>query len=146
MRTITFELSAPISYANGSGQQVECNFIELHEPTGKVSHTCCAIEGMIQSKMLEMANKLPADDLDAAKESAQAAEPDDDVKDGDGILAVLNGSGVDMNKLVLHYRELFKVVAHMGGEKALTGPRMDDMSHSDFRKMLGVYTANFILT
>jgi hypothetical protein len=50
-----------------------------------------------------------------------------------------------MNKLVLHFRELFKEVGLMGGEKKLTAARMDDMSHKDLRKMIGVYAANFIL-
>ena len=65
--------------------------------------------------------------------------------DAKAILAVMNSSGVDMKKIVLHFRELFKVVAMMGGEKQLTIARMDDMSHKDFRMMVGEYTANFIM-
>ena len=56
------------------------------------------------------------------------------------------GGGVDMKKVVVNFRELFKSVAMLGGEKPLTTPRMDDMSHADFRNMMGTYAANFILS
>ena len=65
--------------------------------------------------------------------------------DADSILSMMTSGGADMNKIVLHFRELFKQVAFMGGEKLITVGRMDDMSHRDFRKMMGVYAANFIL-
>lgn len=146
--SINFELKKPITYSNGSGAQIECNFITLEEPTGKVSNTCCAIEGLIQSGILKMADMLDADTIEEAKETAVKAkdvEDPEEVKDGDAMLAVMVGSGIDMNKLILHFRELFKEVALMGGEKKLTSARMDEMSHKDLRKMVGVYAANFIL-
>ena len=149
MNPINFELSSPITYANGSGNPVECNHIELREPTGKVSNTCCAIEGLIQSGVMKMAELLGDDALEQAKEAAQEnkADPEEEPeeKDGEAILSMMVGSGVDMNKLVLHFRELFKQVAWMGGEKKITSARMDDMTHRDLRKMIGVYAANFIL-
>ena len=73
MNPIPFELSTPISYANGSGATVECNFIELREPMGKVSHICCAIEGLIQSSILQMADQLGDDVVEEAKEAAKEA-------------------------------------------------------------------------
>lgn len=149
MSTVNFELAKPFTYANGSGDTIECNHIALQEPTGKVSHTCCAIEGMIQSGLLKMADLLDADTIENAKEVARekpAAEESDEPKSGEEILALMVGSGVDMNKLVLHFRELFKEVALMGGEKKITAARMDDMAHKDFRQMMGVYAANFILS
>lgn len=150
MSTITFELTKPISYSNGSGDPIECNHIDLLEPTGKVSNVCCAIEGLIQSSLLSMASALGDDLLANAKEAATEAGPaseadSDDDKDGDAVLAMMVGGGCDMNKLVLHFRDLFKNVALMGGEKKITSARMDEMSHRDFRKMMGVYAANFVL-
>lgn len=145
--TINFELSKTISYSNGSGDPIECNFIELHEPTGRVSNVCCAIEGLIQSGIVSMAGLLGDDVVAEAKEAAAAAPEVDDEgeKDGDAVLSMMVASGCDMNKLVLHFRELFKVVALMGGEKKITTARLDDMSHKDFRRMMGVYAANFVL-
>lgn len=152
MNPINFELSSPITYANGSGASIECTHIELREPTGKVSNTCCAIEGLIQSGVMKMAELLGDDVIEQAQEAAQEKkagheeeEDEPEEKDGDAILSMMVGSGVDMNKLVLHFRELFKQVAWMGGEKKITSARMDDMTHRDLRKMIGVYAANFIL-
>lgn len=148
MEPILFELTKTFKYAAPSGGEIECSFIELREPTGKVSSTCCAIEGLIQSGILKMADTLGDDVIEQAKDAAEQAKGDGDQgqeKDGDAVLALMVGSGVDMNKLVLHFRELFKTVAWMGGEKAITSPRLDEMSHKDLRKMIGVYAANFIL-
>lgn len=149
MEPILFELTRPITYANGQGAEVECNHIVLLEPTGKVSDTCCAIEGLIQTGVLSMASLFDDDTLaeakEAAKEAKTAQKEDDEVKDPESVLAMMAGGGVDMKKLVLHFRELFKTVGRMGGEKNLTAARMDDMSHKDFRKMMGVYAVNFIL-
>jgi len=150
MTAVNFELTKPISYANGTGEPIECNHIELREPTGKVSNTCCAIEGLIQSSVLQMAELLGDDMVEAAKEAAAEtkgvkADPEEE-KDGDAVLSLMVGGGADMNKLVLHFRELFKQVAWMGGEKQLTTARMDEMSHKELRKMIGVYAANFILS
>ena len=149
MRALNFELTTVFQYANGAtGTQIECNFIELREPTGKVSHIACAIEGMIQTALIKAADLLDIDTVDRAKEDAAVKkndQEDSDIKDGEGIYAVVASSGVDMTKFVLHFRELFKEVAWMGGEKKITASRLDDMSHSDLRKMIGFYTANFIL-
>ena len=150
MDSILFELSKPFKYASKSGGgEVECTFIELREPTGKVSNVCCAIEGLVQTGVLKMSEILGADVVEQAKEAAQEVKEEssteDTEKEGDGVLALMVGGGVDMNKLVIHFRELFKEVAWMGGEKPLTTPRMDEMLHKDFRKMMGVYAANFIL-
>lgn len=142
MKTIQFELTSHFNYANG-GQEVPCSFIELREPTGKVSHIACQIEGLIQSALIKMADSFDKDMIEQAKETKQ--DPDE-IVDGDAMLAILAGGGVDMEKAVLYFRELFKVVAYMGGEKPITASRLDDMSHKDLRKMIGVYAANFIIS
>jgi len=141
MKKINFELSSSIKYNNGSGAEIECNFIELSEPTGKVSSICCAIESLIQSGIIKMADSDMFKDVDTEAVKKQ----DDEKMDGESILAVMNSSGVDMDKIVLHFRDLFKSVAMMGGEKPLTIPRMDDMSHKDFKKMMGEYIVNFVM-
>ena len=149
MKPIQFEITTPIKYSMGTGAEVEATHIELRAPTGKDTATCCAIEGLVQSAVLKMADDLGDDLIEDAKEAAQQKkknEDPDEVKEGDSILAVMNGGGVDMQKLVLHFRELFKSVAWMGGEKRITSARLDDMSHHDLRKMIGVYAANFILS
>ena len=148
MKTITFELKSTIKYAGGSGGEVECNFITLNEPTGKVSHICCEIESLIQSGLLSMSNLMDEDTIDKAKEAAAQAKDSEETEgpDKDAVLAIMSSGGVDMKKVVLNFRDLFKEVALMGGEKKLTAPRMDDMSHTDFREMMGVYASNFILS
>lgn len=152
MNSITFELSKSMAYANGSGKEVECNHIELIEPTGSVSHICCGIEALIQSSVLDMAGKLGDDAVDDAKEAAAEKKTDTEEstdaekKDGDAMLAVMTGGGCNMEKVVSLFRKLFKEVALMGGEKKITGPRMDNMLHRDFRKMMGEYAANFIMS
>lgn len=148
MDTVIFELTKKISYSNGSGGPIECNHIELQEPTGKVSHLCCQIESLIQSGLMKMAGVISKDDIEAATEAAQAAKKDGEETpgpDADSVLSIMSSGGVDMAKVVLHFRELFKEVALMGGEKLITVPRMDDMTHKDFRRMMGEYAANFIL-
>ena len=143
MQTITVELDSPILYAGGAGTEIEGSFIELTEPTGKVSHLCCEIEGLIQTGLIAMSKALDEATIEAAK--AQNAETDEK-PDADAVLAIMTGGGVDMKKVVLTFRELFRVVGMMGGEKALTVPMMDRMSHKDFRKMIGEYAAVFIMS
>ena len=147
MEPVLFELTKPITYADGQGTEVECNHIVLMEPTGKVSSICCAIEGLIQTGVLSMSKLLDDDTIAEAKEAAKEdkKKDSDQEKDPEAILAMMVGGGVDMKKLVLFFRDLFKIVGSMGGEKNLTAARMDDMSHKDFRKMMGVYAVNFIL-
>ena len=153
MKTVNYDLKTPISYANGSGATIECNFIELREPKGEVSHLCMAIEGLLQSSLMQMAGMLDDETIKEAKESAKESEETafddedeekDEEKDGKSILMLMSSSGVDMEKVVVKFRHLFKQVAWMGGEKKITEARMNDMSHTDFRNMLGVYYANFI--
>lgn len=150
MKTITFELTENIKYSNGAGAEIECSHINLKEPSGKVSHICCQIESLIQSGLLSMADLLDKDVIaeatEVAKESKDLPNPEEQkVPEVDSIVAIMSSGGVDMGKVVLHFRELFKEVAVMGGEKPLTIPRMHDMSHNDFKRMMGVYAANFIL-
>lgn len=151
MSAINFELSTPLSYANGTGAPIECGHIELREPTGKVAHICSAIEGLVQSSLMNLAETLGEGMLGEAKEAAaeaKSAEAVDDAseKDGESIWSLMASSGADMNKITLHFRDLFKEVAWMGGEKQITAPRLDEMTYKDLRKMMGVYAANFILS
>lgn len=149
MKTITFELSEdnPIKYAGKDGNEIEVNFIELEEPTGKVSHLCCEIEALIQSGLVKMAGELDEATIEQAKNTAEQAKESQDNSgpDADSVLAIMSSGGIDMKKVVVNFRELFKSVALMGGEKPLTVPRMDSMAHKDFRMMMGVYASNFIL-
>lgn len=150
MKTITFELTSSIKYSMGTGGEIECTHIDLVEPTGKVSHICCQIESLIQSGILSMAGILDSNVIAEATEAAKEAktsktDTEDEAPDADAILSIMSSGGVDMGKVVLHFRELFKEVAHMGGEKPLTTPRMNDMAHKDFKQMMGVYASNFIL-
>lgn len=145
MKTITFELSIPLMYSSPEQKrEVEGNHIDLNEPTGKVSHLCCEIEGMMQSAAMKMAGMFSEEDLERARADAGKETKKEEAPDGAGSLAMMTGSGVDMKKMVLLFRELFKEVALIGGEKNLTFPLMDRMPHNDFKKMMGCYTANFI--
>jgi len=149
MKTITFELSAPIDYSSpSSGGEIEGRHIDLKEPTGRVSHLCCEVESMIQSGIMSMSSMLDESTLTAAKEEAsekKAGNDEDEKPTAESVLALMSSSGVDMKRVVITFRELFKEVAMMGGEKKMTMPLMDRMSHGDFKNMMGEYTANFIL-
>lgn len=147
MKNIQFELTTEIPYANGSGAEIKANFIELREPTGKVSHLCCDLESLIQSGILKMKDMLDDATLQEAAEKAKEtkASSEDDKIDRESILSMMTGGGVDMKRAVVSFRELFKEVAFVGGEKAMTIPMMDKMSHTDFRDMMGEYAANFIM-
>ena len=148
MNEIIFELDKKIEY-NHNNNDLEATHIELREPSGKVSHICCEIEGMIQSALIKMADIVDDEMIAAAKdeEKSKKSKKKGDKKqiDGDAVLSMMSSSGVDMQKIVIHFRELFKQVAFAGSEKQMTIPMMDRMSHKDFKKMIGVYTANFIM-
>lgn len=145
---ITFELTTPIKYAGGGGGEVECNHIELRPPNGKVGHIAGAIEGLIQSNLMRMADTLDID-KDELAEAAKAAKDAPEVgaapMDGDAMMSTIAASGAEVDKVILHARELFKVCAFMGGEKAITSARLDDMSYKDLRGMTGTYIANFVM-
>ena len=155
MDPIDFELKKPFTFAGKDGE-TSCAFIQLREPTGKVSHICNAIEGLIKTAMMSMADRFVDGDLSKLAEQVEGdknKKGDDDkpktqhaeqLEKGEAMLMLMAGSGVDMSKLTLHCRDLFREVAYMGGEKQITVPRLDDMSHQDFRLMMGVYIANFI--
>jgi len=151
MKMITFNLSNPLKYAHNNAEK-ETEFIELREPTGKVSYICCEIESAIQSGILKMAGALDESIMEEAKEEArnkaqnkEDGDESDQTMDSASVLNIMASGGVDMKKVVISFRELFKDVAFMGGEKQITIPRMNEMPHPDFRRMMGVYAANFIL-
>lgn len=143
MKHITFELNSPVKYAK-DGEDIDGSFVELREPTGKVSHLCCEIESLVQSGILKMSGLLDEETIREAKEIAKSADKDEKM-DRDSILSMMSGGGVDMKKVVVNFRELFREVAFIVGEKPLTVPMMDKMSHGDFRNMMGEYAANFIM-
>lgn len=150
MKTITFELSSPVSYSSpSSGGEIEGRHVDLIEPTGRVSHFCCDIESMIQSGIMSMSSMLDDSTIAAAKEEAsqakQSEEKEQEAPTADSVLSLMSSGGVDMKRVVVTFRELFKEVATIGGEKKMTLPLMDRMSHKDFRNMMGEYAANFIL-
>ena len=140
-KTINFELTSPIRYANGVGGEVECNHIELREPTGKVSSICMAIEGLIGKAQKDFLGSIDLEKLEGLQEKT-SQQPE--VNEADSVLSVWAISGVEMDKLALRFKELFKIVAYMGGEKPITEARLNEMSHRDLRQMMGVYAVNFI--
>ena len=144
MKNITFELNTSIKYAK-DGEDIDGSFVELREPTGKVSHLCCEIESLIQSGILKMSGILDEETIREAKEMAKSADKDEKM-DRDSILSMMSGGGVDMKKVVVNFRELFREMAFIAGEKPLTVPMMDKMTHGDFRNMMGEYAANFIMS
>ncbi len=148
MNEVIFELKTAVEY-NHDSKDLKGTHIELREPTGKVSHICCEIEGLIQSGLIKMAGIIDDETIAAAKDEAKdkKTKKKDEKKtiDGDAVLSMMTSSGIDMQKIVIHFRALFKEVAYVGGEKQMTMPIMDRMSHKDFRKMMGVYAANFIM-
>lgn len=145
MKTINFELSSPVKYADprNTGTEVECTHIELREPTGNESHLCAALSALVKSAVFQAA-KLFDDEIAEAGKQPSVITDAEDIIDGDGFMHVLEASGADMEKITLHAKEVFKTVAYMGGERAITSARLNAMSYRDLRKMIGVYLANFI--
>lgn len=144
MKPIDFELTTEVKYASGGGE-TGASFITLNPPTGKVSHICCEIESLIQGGILKMQGLIDKETLDQAKSLAEATKDTDEKMDREAVLAIMSGGGADMKKMVVNFRELFREVALIDGEKPLTVPMMEKMSHTDFKSMMGEYAANFIL-
>jgi hypothetical protein len=140
-KEITVDLSSPLKYTGATGP-TEATFVTLIEPMGKVSHICCELESLIQSAVMKMADLVKG--LEA--ESTPKADGPHEVADAESTLALMNSAGVDMSRVVLHCRELFKTTVLMGGEKPITTPRLDDLSHADMRKLVGTYIGAFVLS
>lgn len=148
-KSIEFELSESFKYAPGNGEEVDAVFIELKEPTGKITEYCCDVESIVSGSIAKMKEMFSDEELEEAKEKAKekasGEKLDSEELDGDAALAMMNSSGADMRKIVLLFKEIFPIVALVDGEKPLTKPIMDRMHHKDLRKMIGVYVANFIM-
>jgi hypothetical protein len=158
MKSINFELVGSMTYT-GSNGEAEANHIELIEPSGKVAHHACAIRAMYK----EAANKAMSALSDDVKEAIQQALEADDSKNpgaenaddsaatkepmigGDEFMEMLYAGGAPMEKFVITFRELFKSVAKIGGEKLMTSTLLDRMTYKDIERMMGVYSANFIV-
>ena len=139
-KSITVELDEPIMYSAKDGE-VEGSFVILAPPTGKQSHICCELEALIQSSITQSASNLSPEMIEQAKDAKQ----DDDEKiDGSTLMTIINGGGADMKKFALLFKDLFKEVGQIGGEKTLTMPLIERLDHRDLRKMMGEYAVNFV--
>lgn len=141
MKSINFELTEPVLFSK-AGDVIEATHIELKEPNAKVSMSCLTIEGLIQSAMLKMADAF--DDKMIQEAGEQKSKKDTGI-DADGVMAIMLGGDCNMAKMTLSFRDLFKTCAYIASEKPMTETMLDDMSHRDFKNMIGVYAANFIL-
>jgi len=155
MKTITFELESPLLYSSPEQKrEIEGNHIDLNEPTGKISHLCNAIESAIQKGQMEMSKFFQSDDISKAiedrkskKEEDAGKEKEPEIVDSETAASMIKNVGIeDSKKLTLMFRDVFKEAALIGGEKNMTMPLLDKMSHKDFQRMMAVYTSNFMLS
>lgn len=134
---IIHTLLKPISYTpNNAGEPVEAQFITLTEPSVR-NITACAM--LKQAFVRVLAGQEQNDDVERGAK-------DDTTPMATSIINSLYASGaVDMGKVLLSAKELFKVVGLVDGEKKLTTPMLDSLSMQDLEGMTGAYMENFIL-
>ena len=147
METITAELTTPVEY-NYDKKDVEGSHVELHEPSAKVSHLCGDLEGIIQEAIAKSASMISQEMRDLVKEATESNESknedEDEPMDGETLLKMVAAGGGNMGKMTILFKDLLKSVGKIGGEKQMTMPMIERLSHKDLRSMMGKYLANFV--
>ena len=149
MKTILIELSTTVEY-NYDKKDVEGSHVELKEPTAKVSHLCGDLEGIIQEAIAKSASMISQEMRDLVKEATESNESknkdedEDDPMDGETLLKMVAAGGGTMGKMTILFKDLLKSVGEIGGEKQMTMPIIERLSHKDLRSMMGEYLANFV--
>jgi len=139
---LIYELKKSFKYTpNNSGEQIDAQFIQLNEPSVKNLEYCSVLK---QSFMRVITEQDSAHELDNS-EIVQDDIAQDDIAMEQKIINSLYASGVDITKVFVSAKELFRQVALVDGEKSLTQPMIDNMSIYDLENMTGLYMANFIL-
>lgn len=140
---ITYELTHSFKYTpKGSGDQVKAQFIQLNEPSVKNLEYCGILK---QSFMRVIAEQNNIEGPDEEGELSTEDETEDDTPMPQRIINSMYTSGTDITKVFMAAKELFRQVALVDGEKALTLPMLDEMSITDLELMTGLYMSNFIL-
>ena len=147
MKTIIVELSTPVEY-NHDKKDVEGSHVELKEPNAKVSHLCGDLEGIIQEAIAKSASMISQEMRDLVKEATESNESknkdEDEPMDGETLLKMVAAGGGNMGKMTILFKDLLRSVGEIGGEKQMTMPIIERLSHKDFRSMMGEYLANFV--
>ncbi len=144
MQTILVELTTEVEY-NHNNNDVAGTHVELKEPNGKVSHICADIDGIAQQAIAKSAALLPASVIEAAaQERVSGSSDEDEAMDGETFLKMVAAGGGDMGRMTLLFKDLFKSVGEIGGEKPLTLAIIERISYKDLRAMMGDYAVNFV--
>lgn len=141
MKTINVELKTPIKYAPGSGDEIECNFIEINPPTGKIAH----LIGILKCEIgTSTKNSIKGIDFSEIDDSNVKDDEDTAESIGDAAFQMLTMGNADMSKVITAFKEILKQSAKAGGEKSFTSPMFDRMDYNDVEHCLKTYIGNFM--
>lgn len=139
MKTITYEMKNPIKYASGNGDEIEGQFIEISEPTGKIAHLVMILKSEMGSATKESLKGMDLSNIPEGNDSDQTPE-----QVGESAFMMLTMGGADMERVTVTFKEILKVSALMAGEKSFTSTMFDRMSFADVEESLKAYIGNFI--
>jgi len=133
---INYELKKPFNYAY-KGDTQEASFISLQPPTMKELTHITPIKQALMAAISQVSDTV---------DSGNAETPVDDSKPTAAMMmAVLYRWDGDLNKLLLHAKELFKSGAGLiDGETKFTMPLIEKMDVKDFEAIVGEYIASFL--
>lgn len=140
MNTITYELSSPIKYNPGNGQEVEANFIELRAPTGEIAHLIGILKSEISSSTRKAIEGMDLSGADMGSETEEEMTAEDV---GASAFMMMTTGSANMERVYTTFKEILRATALLGAEKAVTIPMINRMAYSDLENCLKVYIGNF---
>lgn len=136
MEDLIYELKVPFQYTS-SGDIFEASFITLKPPCSKQLEQVVAIKQAVLSAVREVTDT-------AAAEGSSDDPTDGSAITGAQVLSLLYAGSGDVFKVFLHAKEVFKRVAFVEGETAMTVPLLDKMDIVDLERMTGEYITCFL--
>lgn len=141
-KEVVVTLDQPIMY-DYKGEREEATFVTLFPPTSKNLQECAVIKQMFY----QAANDFSDGSSNDSDSDSDSADSDSGDLSGDDLMQMFYASKIDINKLFLNCKELFKSgVAKLDGQQKLTAPLLDQIEIDDFEKIVGDYLVNFTLS
>ncbi len=140
-----YPLKVPFDYITKLGDKEQATFITVSAPTAKSVSMIAPLKQAMTMASLGMQERYKDQEVVEVSDDGEGL----DSLDGESIVAMIEASGADMEKLVLHFSELFtksKLFTVEGeGDVRLTSPLIDLMSINDFYGLAGEFLKNFII-
>ena len=136
---VRYVLEDRIHYAR-DGEQVEAEFITLRAPTSRHTKPCAALE-----QAFFRATRDQASGVEVSERDKDAPTPE--ITGSDIMIGIAASTTVDLADVMEVGRTLFLSpgVAFIEGEVPMKTKHLDDMSHRDFKAMLGQYVRDFLI-